>query len=225
MNSTAGSVWWSGEINWETPAGQALRKFFATLPSGRHFRLTLYGSAPLQLTLDPHWLSADVDVFSNDDEDLTEWVARAGLNKEAGDFYLEPGFELSFRTSPRWRDRARVYPLGHVTLTLPHPLDILIGKLDRLDAKDLLAFHRVIELTGHPTETELCDELQNAVDLFRPSFDAESPNRYPDNTRRLWRELFRKELDLRRDLIEPALARRAVGYGALPPRYKRSLSE
>ncbi len=225
MNSTAGSVWWTGEINWDTPAGQVLRKFFAALPSQRHFRLTLYGSAPLQLTLDPHWLSADVDLFSNDDEDLSEWVARAGLNKEAGHFYLEPGFELSFRTSPRWRDRARVHSLGHVTLTLPHPLDILIGKLDRLDAKDLLAFRRVIELTGHPTETELSDELQNAIDLFRPSFDAESPNRYPDNTRRLWRECFQKELDLRRQLIEPALARRVAGYGTPPPGYKRLLGE
>lgn len=221
MNSTAASTWWSGEINWDTPAGRALRKFFAVLPTDRHFRLTLYGSAPLQLTLDPHWLSADIDLFSNDDEDLAGWVARAGLNKEAGEFYLEPGFELSFRTSPRWRDRARVYPLGHVTLTLPHPLDILIGKLDQ----DLLAFRRVIELTGHPTERELSEELQNAVDLFRPSFDAESPNRYPENTRRLWRELFGKELDLRRDLIEPALARRAAGYGAPPPGYKRSLRE
>lgn len=225
MNSTASSDWWRGEINWDTPAGRALKKFFAALPAHRRFRLTLYGSAPLQLTLDPHWLSADVDLFSNDDEDMAEWVARAGLNKEAGEFYLEPGFELSFRTSPRWRERAKVYALDNVTLTLPHPLDILIGKLDRLDSKDLMAFRRVIQLTSHPTETELRHELQNAVDLFRPSFDAESPNRYPDNTSRLWLELFRKELDLRRDVIVPALARRAIGYGESPPGYKRSLNE
>jgi hypothetical protein len=225
MNSTASSDWWRGEINWDTPAGRVLKKFFASLPTDRRFRLTLYGSAPLQLTLDPHWLSADVDLFSNDDEDLADWVARAGLSQEAGQVYLEPGFELSFRTSPRWRDRARVFPLGHVLLTLPHPLDILIGKLDRLEAKDLLAFRRVIELTGHPTETELRDELQNAVDLFRPSFDAESPNRYPENTRQLWRELFGREIDLRRGIIEPALARRAIGYGAPPPGYRRTLGE
>ena len=223
MNSTAGSDWWSGEINWATPAGGALQKFFAALPPQRPFRLTLYGSAPLQLTLDPNWLSADVDLFSNDDEDLSEWVTRAGLNKESGQFYLEPGFELSFRTSPRWRDRAKVHVLGQVTLTVPHPIDILIGKLDRLDAKDLLAFRRVVELTGHPAEPELRDELRNAVDLFRPSFDAESPNRYPDNTRRLWVELFGRELDVRQEIIEPALARRAIGYGGSPPGYKRAL--
>lgn len=225
MNSTASSDWWTGKINWDTPAGRALRRFFTTLPADRPFRLTLYGSAPLQLTLDPHWVSADVDLFSNDDEDLAEWVLRAGLNKEAGQFYLEPGFELSFRTSPRWRERARVHTLQNVTLTLPHPLDILIGKLDRLDSKDLLAFRRVIELTAHPTEAELRHELQNAVDLYRPSFDADSPNRYPENTSRLWREIFGKELDLRREIIAPALGRRATGYGEPPPGYKGSLNE
>lgn len=151
-------------------------------------------------------------------------MARSGLNKEAGEVYLEPGFELSFRTSPRWRERAKVYVLNNVTLTLPHPLDILIGKLDRLDPKDLLAFRSVIELTGHPTEAELRRELQNAVHLFRPSFDTESPNRYPENTRRLWQELFGKELDLRREIIEPDLSRRAIGYGETPPEYKRSLN-
>lgn len=61
-------------------------------------------------------------------------------------------------------------------MTIPHPIDILIGKLGRLDAKDVLAFRRVIEVTGHPTKEEFLRELQNAVDLFRPAFEDESPN-------------------------------------------------
>ena len=60
--------WWTGEIDWTTPAGRLLQKFLATLPRDRRFRLTLYGSAPLQLTVDHLLLSADVDVFSDDDE-------------------------------------------------------------------------------------------------------------------------------------------------------------
>ncbi len=101
--------------------------------------------------------------------------------------------------------------MSNANIRIPHPLDILVGKLDRLDAKDLAAFRRVIELTGHPTCDELKRELQNAVDLFRPSFDDESSNRYPENTRRLWRELFGAEIDLRAEIIAPALARRRVG--------------
>lgn len=217
--------WWAGEIDWATPAGQLLQRFLASLPKDRPFHLTLYGSAPLQLTLDRHLMSGDVDLFSDDDEDLAVWVAAAGLDKTQGGFHLEPGFELSFRTSPRWRSRAARVQCGNVTLTIPHPLDILIGKLNRLDSKDMKAFERVIQLTGHPTSVELQLELQSAVDLFRPAFDEDSPNRYPENTRRLWREIFHAEIDVRGDIIEPAIARRKEGYGESPPDYKRSLGE
>jgi len=142
-----------------------------------------------------------------------------------GGLHLEPGFELSFRTSPRWRRRARTVQRGNVTLTIPHPMDILIGKLDRLDAKDLKAFERTVQLTGHPTADEFKLELQNTVDLFRPAFDENSPNRYPENTRRLWREIFHTEIDVRGDIIEPAIARRKQGYGEPPPDYKKVLGQ
>jgi predicted nucleotidyltransferase len=63
--------WWAGAIDWTTPAGQLLQKFLATLPRDRPFRFTLYGSAPLQLTVDRQLMSGDVDLFSDDDEDLS----------------------------------------------------------------------------------------------------------------------------------------------------------
>ena len=217
--------WWAGEIDWATPAGQLLQKFLVALPKDRPFHLTRYGSAPLQLTVDRQLLSGDVDLFSDDDEDLAALVAAAKLDKTHGGVYLEPGFELSFRTSPRWRQRAKTVQRNNVTLTIPHPVDILIGKLDRLDAKDLKAFERTIQLTGHPTADELKRELQNAVDLFRPAFDDDSPNRYPENTRKLWRELFHGEIDVRQEIIEPAIARRKQGYGETPPDYKRTLGQ
>lgn len=217
--------WWTGEIDWSTPAGQLLQKFLATLPPERTFHFTIYGSAPLQLTVDRHLMSGDVDLFSDDDEDLSAFIAAAKLDKTHGGLHLEPGFELSFRTSPRWRLRARTVQVANATLTVPHPLDILIGKLDRLDAKDLKAFERVIQLTGHPTADEFRRELQNAVDLFRPAFDEDSPNRYPENARKLWREIFHIEIDIRRDIVEPALARRKQGYGEQPPDYKKILGQ
>jgi len=202
-----------------------LEKFIATLPKDRPFHFTIYGSAPLQLTVDRQLMSGDVDLFSDDDEDLLPLIVAARLDKTHGGLHLEPGFELSFRTSPRWRRRARTVQRGNVTLTIPHPMDILIGKLDRLDAKDLKAFERTVQLTGHPTADEFKLELQNAVDLFRPAFDENSPNRYPENTRRLWREIFHTEIDVRDDIIEPAIARRKQGYGEPPPDYKKVLGQ
>jgi hypothetical protein len=221
MNSTKNySSWWAGEIDWTAPAGQLLEKFLKSLPASRPFHVTVYGSAPLQLTIDRQLLSADVDIFSDDDEDLSALVAAAKLDKGHGNIYLEPGFKLSFRTSPDWPRRAKTIQRANVRLTFPHPLDILIGKLHRLDAKDLKAFQRVIEITGHPTAEEFKHELQNALDLFRPAFDEDSPNRYPENTRRLWQEIFHADIDVRREIIEPAIARQRVGYGETPPGYK-----
>ena len=222
MNST--ESWWDGKIDWQTPAGQILRRFLGLLPPERPFHIVLYGSAPLQMTVDPSLLSGDVDLFAEGDEDLSPVVRGHQLDKEhRGVLYLEPGFELSFRTSPRWRARAKSFQFANVTLTLPHPLDILIGKLDRLAPKDVDAFKRVIKITGHPTPQEMQLELQNAVDLFRPGFDEESPGRFRANTEQLWREVFNAEIDVNREIIAPALARRKQGYGEPPPDYKRAL--
>jgi hypothetical protein len=215
--------WWGGEIDWSAPAGRLLEQFLASLPTDRSFRLTVHGAAPLQLTVDRQLLSGEVDFFS--DEDWSALVRAANLDHTHGGIYLEPGFELCFRTSPRWRQRAKTTQRGSVTLTLSRPLDILIGKLDRLESKDLKAFERVIQLSGHPTSAELKVELQNAVDLFRPAFDDDAPNRYPENTRRLWRELFQAEIDLQREIIEPAMTRRRHGYGEFPPDYKSILGQ
>ncbi len=73
--------WWAGEIDWSTPAGQLLQKFLAALPKDRPFHVTVFGSAPLQLTVDRRLLSGDVDVFSDDDEDLSALIAAANLDK------------------------------------------------------------------------------------------------------------------------------------------------
>jgi hypothetical protein len=78
--------WWAGEIDWATPAGQLLQKFLVALPKDRLFHFTLYGSAPLQLTVDRQLLSGDVDLFSDDDEDLAALIVAAKLDKTHGGF-------------------------------------------------------------------------------------------------------------------------------------------
>lgn len=62
---------WTGTVDWSTPAGLALKGLMAALPRDRRFLITLFGSAPLQITVEPNLLSADVDLFC-DDEDLNE---------------------------------------------------------------------------------------------------------------------------------------------------------
>jgi hypothetical protein len=129
----------------------------------------------------------------------------------------------NFRTSPRWQERAFTTEIGNVTLILPHPIDILIGKMHRLAEKDLAAFRLVIDRTGHPTEDELRRELQFAVDLYRPNFDEEMVGDITSNTRVLWQELWGKQIDVRAEIIRPAIAARRAGYDMPQADYKAKL--
>jgi len=215
---------WTHEFNLETPAGSALKKLVAALPKERPFRITLFGSAPIQITVEPSLLSADVDLFC-DEEDLNEYVRRAGLDREHSDFYIQVCSGLNFRTSPHWASRAQSFALENCSVVIPHPIDILIAKLNRLDEKDLLAYRTVIAKTGHPTDAEMIQELQLAVDLFRPSFDEEQGHDMANNCRRLWPLIFGREIDPRAEIIAPALQKRREGYGEPFRDYKQELRD
>lgn len=215
---------WAGSVDLNTPAGALLRRLVSLLPQDRKFTMTVFGSAPLQITIDPTLMSADVDLFS-DWEQLDEIVHQHHLGTGQTEFYIQVCSELNFRTSPLWRDRAQSAPVSNCTLRFPHPIDILIAKLNRLDEKDLEAFRVVIRKTGHPTEGELIHELQMAVDLFRPSFDEEQGHDMANNCRRLWPLIFGREIDARKEIIAPALQKRKEGYAEPTRDYKQELRE
>ena len=215
---------WAGSIDLNTRAAELLRKIVAALPPDRDFAITVFGSAPIQICVDSSLTSADVDVFS-DFEELREILDKAGLGQDQAAFYVQVSSELNFRTSPRWRNRTQATKIGSVTFVFPHPIDILIAKLNRLDEKDVRAFRAVIAKTGHPTETELIKELQFAVDLFRPSFDEEQGHDMANNCRRLWPLIFGREIDPRAEIIAPALAIRKAGYGEPTRDYKQELRD
>lgn len=215
---------WAGSINLNTQAAELLRKLVTVLPQNREFTITVFGSAPIQVCVDSSLTSADVDVFS-DFEFLSEITDKAGLGQDQTEFYIQVSSELNFRTSPRWKGRTQSARIGNCTFIFPHPIDILIAKLNRLEEKDLKAFRTVIAKTGHPTETELIKELQLAVDLFRPSFDEEQGHDMANNCRRLWPLIYGREIDPRAEIIAPALAIRKAGYGEPTRDYKQELRD
>jgi len=220
---------WPPSINWQTPAGQTLLELIEALPKDREWDLTLFGSSPLQLAIEPTFTSADIDLFAADEtqDEVESILASSGLGDKSRGIYIQLCVEWNFRTSPRWRGRAFTSQIGNVRLTLPHPIDILIAKLHRLEEKDLRAFRLVIERMGLPTEDEMRRELRAAVDLYRPNFDEEAIGDITANTRILWQELWGKEIDVREEIIAPALEARRKGYEPdLPKRdYKADLRE
>lgn len=215
---------WSTRFDFATPAGRVLQKLAAALPRDRKFRIIVFGSAPLQINIESRLLSGDVDVFSQE-ERLKEWVEQAGLGTPDVRPYIQVSSELNFRTSPLWRDRTHSEEIQNCTFVFPHPIDILISKLLRLEEKDLEAFRIVTAKTGHPTEAELIEELQMAVDLFRPSFDEENAADLAGNTRRLWPLIYGHEIDPRAEIIAPALAKRKAGYDEPTDDHKQELRE
>ncbi|MBI2924269.1 MAG: hypothetical protein HYY24_01030 [Verrucomicrobia bacterium] len=214
-------------ISWLAPAGRALDLLARSLPAEPKLVLTVFGSAPLQLLLDPSFLSGDVDLFPTEEayDFLVNFVAAHEMDKKEAGFYIQVCDPRAFRSTTDWRDRAvEVERHGH-TFRFPHPWDILVSKLQRLEEKDLKAFELVIARTGHPTEEEFVKHLQKAVDLYRPKFDEEAGlGDMLNNTRLLWHTLWRKEIDVRARIIRPALERVRHDYDAGDPTLKTRLA-
>jgi hypothetical protein len=202
-------------IEWNTPAGRLIDQLLDVLPSGQDVLITIFGSGALQMVFgdkDRRVLSQDVDIYAN--RDIEAIIHQHKLDTETK--YPPPGIrpcsELSFRATPNWQDRALVISRKGHRVRLPHPTDILISKLPRLEEKDIEAFVIVREKTGHPDEAELVNELPKAVDLYnRPPFDDEQPRIFP-NTQELWRRIFGHDIDVRARIIKPALECRKSEY-------------
>lgn len=202
---------WCPEVRWNSPAGKMLDRVVAALPAERTWKLIVFGSAPLQLGLDETFVSADVDItMEYPDEDVTveRCLNEAQMLKGQQDFYVEVVPRYVFNAPHDWQTRAHREQRRHVEFTFPHPVDILVAKVCRVAEKDLNAFRLVRRLTGHPTPEELIRLLRNAVDIYRPRFDEEFGGDPVANTKLVWREIFGADIDVRAEIIRPALEER-----------------
>lgn len=199
---------WQPTLDWTTQAGRALDRLLDFLPDDRPWLINVFGSAPLQMGLDRDFLSADVDIFTRDDwrQTVLAAIASAELSKEIAEFYVQCTPQNAFRTSPLWADRAHLEARRHATFRFAHPIDILLGKLNRLDPKDVRGFRLVIDRTGHPTDAELLTELRRVPELFSfatmPVFGGSGS--YWGNVESLWPQFFGRKIDVEKEILIPA---------------------
>jgi hypothetical protein len=84
-------------------------------------------------------------------------------------------------------------------------MDILIGKLNRLEEKDFKAFCLVRDETGEPTEQTLLQELREAPDLFSHAYMApHGTTSYAQNVARFWSIFYQRDIDVEREIMIPA---------------------
>ena len=187
-----------------------LDRVVAALPADRTWNLIVFGSGPLQLGLDQTFVSGDVDITMDfPGHEVERHLAKAGMLKEqSSDFYVEVVPRYVFNAPYDWEGRAYRELRRHVEFTFPHPVDILTSKVCRMAEKDLNAFRLVRRLTGHPTAEEMIQLLRKAVDIYRPRFDEEHGGDPIANTKLLWREIFAGDIDVRAEIIRPALEER-----------------
>lgn len=214
-------------INWNCPAGRRLDQLAALLPQSPRLEIIVFGSAPLQIFIAASFLSEDVDLFSDEASHdlLVRVVEENHLGKEQTQHYIQVCMHNAFRSAEDWRSRTvNAERHGHL-FRIVHPWDVLVSKLQRLEEKDLEAFKLVLAKTAHPTEAEFKRHLQKAVDLYRPKFDEETARGdMMLNTQTLWRELWGKEIDVRAEIIRPALAQVPAEYSEEDPTLKQRLA-
>jgi len=168
--------------------------------------LILFGSIPLQMGISPAFLSGDVDIATR--EEIASVLGAHKLLKGQAAPYVEVSDPDVFVASTDWQSRAHKVELFGITLIFPHPIDILVSKVNRCEEKDIRAFAEVIRQMGHPTEEELKESLQRVVDIYRPTFDEEGGSDALMNTQALWERLFQKPIDVRAEIIAPAMDRK-----------------
>jgi len=163
---------WKAEIDWSSPPAKTLDVFTRFLAADRDFRettITVFGSAPLEMCLSLPVNSADVDTMS----DQFQQLIQVNLQRQNPTVGMEPHLQFVmpgiFRPAQSWALRAERQSRNDIQLLLPHPIDLLFGKLHRLAEKDFLAFDLLRERFQRPSHEDIDQYCKENPDIFLSS--------------------------------------------------------
>ena len=125
--------------------------------------IVVFGSAALAFWLEAPPASRDVDVLcepAEKGEILTAMMGELSWYHEKHGAFVEVWAPETFAAPDGWRERARLVQhqdLPRVELVIPHPHDVLVSKLERMESKD--REHARALLSEYPLETAAFDAL------------------------------------------------------------------
>lgn len=125
--------------------------------------LVVFGSAALALWLRDPPASRDVDLLcepAEKGEILTAMMGELSWYHETHGVFVEVWAPETFAAPDGWRERARLVThqdFPGVRLIVPHPHDVLVSKLERMESKDREHARRI--LAEYPLTTTAFDDL------------------------------------------------------------------
>ncbi|MBV8815303.1 MAG: hypothetical protein JO271_12505, partial [Verrucomicrobia bacterium] len=236
------SLTWPPTVQWNTPAGEALGTLVANAPADPSYnRLIIFGSGALQMTVLPELLSADIDISLDIVQPSAQPVSpvaaeevlrRAATitNEQSGSAQplVQVCHWMTFQPAARWERRIHQEQKDGWQIVFPHPFDILFAKLRRLEPKDLEAFERLTAATGRPSESEFLALCLESYRDFVPRLEGEVPH-LPSpvprgdlrkNVARLWPAVWRRSINIDREIVEAAEKTLEMNWYNYPPELK-----
>jgi len=210
------SVWrgwkWEARIDDKTPSGRLLlrlTKLMSLEADLRETGIVVFGSAPLEFCAMLGVRSADIDVTPNQFlEHLRNRVKEWGL--ASGDPYVQVLPPTVFRPGKNYLVRASLIKSNGIDVIIPHPIDIVFGKLHRMDTKDYTAINELLNAFQRPTIRDLDAYMVDNPDIFEGL--PESAEKLAGNVETLWSYLGGGSVDVREKFIKPALEQQAAAW-------------
>lgn len=146
--------------------------------------LVVFGSAALAFWLGDPPQSRDVDVWTTPPEKgdaIEALMGELSWYHEKFSIHAEVWGPETFKAPPRWRERAKQFSfdgLPSVRVVCPHPHDVVLAKLERMDPKDRVHIEQV--LRQMPLSRARLDSL---VAEYSEARDADRQARFETNLR------------------------------------------
>jgi hypothetical protein len=144
--------------------------------------LVVFGSAALSFWLGDPPASRDVDLWTvppEKGEAIEALMGELSWYHEKFSIHAEVWSPDTFKAPPRWRERAKVFSFEQhpdVRVVCPHPHDVVLAKLERMDPKDREHIESVLRQMPLPSA-----RLEALVAEYTEARDADREQRFQVN--------------------------------------------